>query len=344
MWPPTVAKRPWAPQVIVISVKKEQEDPEAAAGSGGGGGGGRGKGRGAKPPAAGEALPAPTGAQQQPQRGDGGAEAGAREGGESDRKGVSESHWAGQQKARHPRRSAFPTPSAHTVAGDSAAWAPPQAPAACTWLLECIFTQQQPPAGGGAAAGAAEEAEHRRKAVIFAHHRDVMDALQAEALEKIGGRASAVAPCAPAARRRPGARRLLQLTPVCVSGRYVRIDGETDPQSRQEAVRRFRSDPACVAALVSVTAGGVGLDLSSADCAVFAELPPEVRTPHSRLACATATATRRPAACYTPPRPCALAARGRRHLPSHVGALLLLLPPHRRAWSSRRRRASTARG
>jgi SNF2 family DNA or RNA helicase len=45
------------------------------------------------------------------------------------------------------------------------------------------------------------------------------------------------------------------------------IDGTSTSAERGEAVDRFHHDPGCRAALVSVTAGGVGLDLSCASVA-----------------------------------------------------------------------------
>ncbi len=58
---------------------------------------------------------------------------------------------------------------------------------------------------------------------------------------------------------------------------YVRIDGDTDGPDRLAATRRFASDPSIRAALLSVTAAGVGLDFSAASAVVFVELPGEVR-------------------------------------------------------------------
>ena len=56
---------------------------------------------------------------------------------------------------------------------------------------------------------------------------------------------------------------------------FVRLEGATPPAERGEAVDRFRDDPGCRVALVSVTAGGVGVDLSASSSVVFAELPPD---------------------------------------------------------------------
>ena len=83
------------------------------------------------------------------------------------------------------------------------------------------------------------------KFLIFGHHLDVLDRIQTRALER--------SDCG-----------------------YVRIDGSTPPQLRQDHVREFRSSAACRCALLSLTAAGVGLDFSSAHIVVFAELPREV--------------------------------------------------------------------
>jgi hypothetical protein len=56
----------------------------------------------------------------------------------------------------------------------------------------------------------------------------------------------------------------------------VRIDGETPQAERAASVRRFRSDPTCLLALLSITAAGTGLDFSAASAVVFAELPSDV--------------------------------------------------------------------
>ena len=50
-----------------------------------------------------------------------------------------------------------------------------------------------------------------------------------------------------------------------------RIDGAATTASREKSIRRFRSDARCRVVLVSVTAGGVGIDLSAASDAVFVE-------------------------------------------------------------------------
>jgi len=52
----------------------------------------------------------------------------------------------------------------------------------------------------------------------------------------------------------------------------VILDGETDARDRHAMVVKFRDNPACRVAVVSITAGGVGLEFTAADVVVFAEL------------------------------------------------------------------------
>ncbi|KAL5987288.1 hypothetical protein ACLOJK_038450 [Asimina triloba] len=80
-----------------------------------------------------------------------------------------------------------------------------------------------------------------KKMIIFAHHLKVLDGIQDFMSEKGIG--------------------------------FVRIDGSTLPRDRQAAVRTFRSSIDVSAAIIGITAGGVGLDFSSAQSVVFLELP-----------------------------------------------------------------------
>lgn len=82
-----------------------------------------------------------------------------------------------------------------------------------------------------------------QKVVVFAHHKKVMNRI---------------------------ASKLDETQP----GMYVRIDGETDCLTRHEEVGKFQLSPDVRVAVVSVTAGGTGLDFSAASAVVFAELPP----------------------------------------------------------------------
>ncbi|GBG89855.1 hypothetical protein CBR_g49704 [Chara braunii] len=79
------------------------------------------------------------------------------------------------------------------------------------------------------------------KMVIFAHHLEVLDEIQ----------------------------KFIQGSGLD----YVRIDGSTNSIDRLKALHMFRDQVQVRVAIVGVTAGGVGLDFSSAQVVVFAELP-----------------------------------------------------------------------
>ncbi|XP_044484678.1 DNA annealing helicase and endonuclease ZRANB3 isoform X2 [Mangifera indica] len=79
------------------------------------------------------------------------------------------------------------------------------------------------------------------KMIIFAHHHKVLDGVQEFLCEKEIG--------------------------------FVRIDGNTLPRDRQSAVLSFRSSNEVKIAIIGITAGGVGLDFSSAQSVVFLEMP-----------------------------------------------------------------------
>lgn len=55
----------------------------------------------------------------------------------------------------------------------------------------------------------------------------------------------------------------------------IRIDGSTDSRERFESCQLFNTRDEYRFALISLTAGGVGIDLSQAAEVVFAELPVE---------------------------------------------------------------------
>ncbi|KAK9090799.1 hypothetical protein Sjap_023976 [Stephania japonica] len=82
---------------------------------------------------------------------------------------------------------------------------------------------------------------HVAKMIIFAHHLKVLDGVQEFLCEKGIG--------------------------------FVRIDGNTLARDRQSAVQAFRSSAEIKAAIIGITAGGVGIDFSSAQHVVFVELP-----------------------------------------------------------------------
>ncbi|CAN0066203.1 unnamed protein product, partial [Ectocarpus sp. 12 AP-2014] len=52
----------------------------------------------------------------------------------------------------------------------------------------------------------------------------------------------------------------------------VRIDGSTAQKKRQPIVDRFQGSASVSVILLSITAAGVGITLTAASCAVFAEL------------------------------------------------------------------------
>ena len=147
-------------------------------------------------------------------------------------------------------------------------------PGAIKWLKEVLGVEDGGNEGGGGAADADfpdAEADAAPKMVIFAHHKDVMDSIANQVLHRL--------PRVPAR----GAAAHVGLPPTgngadayvrTVEG-FVRLEGATPAAERGEAVDRFRDDPGCRVALVSVTAGGVGVDLSASSSVVFVELPPD---------------------------------------------------------------------
>ena len=125
-------------------------------------------------------------------------------------------------------------------------------PAVCEWLTNALRKLSDADADCETSAArdtsAARSRCPRRKMLIFAHHLDVLNGIEANVL--VSG-----ADAAPM---------------------YVRIDGSVDQEGRRTAVQRFRHDPACRVALLGIEAAGVGLDFSAASVVVFAELPREV--------------------------------------------------------------------
>lgn len=87
-----------------------------------------------------------------------------------------------------------------------------------------------------------DASDEEEKLIIFAHHKALLDALE----EFIG--------------RRKGLK-------------YIRIDGNTLPKHRTRMVDdEFQKDPEVRVALLSITAAGVGLNMTSCCTAIFAEL------------------------------------------------------------------------
>ena len=53
---------------------------------------------------------------------------------------------------------------------------------------------------------------------------------------------------------------------------YMRIDGQTSTEKKQENVTKFQTDPKCKIAILSITAAATGITLTAASMVVFAEL------------------------------------------------------------------------
>lgn len=88
------------------------------------------------------------------------------------------------------------------------------------------------------------------KYVIFGHHHVMLDAIESVLLKK-------------------------RKTGICNSGGpflFIRIDGKTPGNKREDYVREFQKNENCKVALLSITACGQGLNLTSAGTVIFAEL------------------------------------------------------------------------
>ncbi|WAQ95067.1 LOW QUALITY PROTEIN: SMAL1-like protein [Mya arenaria] len=83
--------------------------------------------------------------------------------------------------------------------------------------------------------------EGERKILIFAHHGDILDAIEGTVRERIGNN-------------------------------YMRIDGKTNSEQRNFSCRKFQTNEDMRVAILSITAANAGLNLSSANLVVFAEL------------------------------------------------------------------------
>ena len=80
-----------------------------------------------------------------------------------------------------------------------------------------------------------------QKILVFAHHKEVLDTLEAAIARKMKGVG------------------------------HIRIDGTVAPAERSSRVRKFQSQAKVRVALLSVTAAGVGLTLTAASSVIFAE-------------------------------------------------------------------------
>mmetsp|Transcript_20506 Transcript_20506/g.17897 ORF Transcript_20506/g.17897 Transcript_20506/m.17897 type:complete len:82 (-) Transcript_20506:137-382(-) len=50
---------------------------------------------------------------------------------------------------------------------------------------------------------------------------------------------------------------------------YVRLDGATRPDVRQKLVERFNNDPKIFCFISSTRSGGIGINLTGANCVIF---------------------------------------------------------------------------
>ena len=148
--------------------------------------------------------------------------------------------------------------------------------------------------GGERGSGGQEEGEAGRdtsglKFVVFGHHRSVLDRIHGALLEaeeervsevlrgrgvELEGEEEAGGGQGERGERLPGELKVL------------RIDGATPPRQRVEVLERFRTAACAAVVIISVTAGGQGVDLSCASVGVFFEIPPDcgwVRQAEDRL-------------------------------------------------------------
>ena len=131
--------------------------------------------------------------------------------------------------------------------------------AACEWIerkLNEIFGELD--TGSSSCDGPRARGE-ARKVVIFAHHVAVMDGITRQI--ELYFRTSALAA--------NDAREAAQC-------HFVRFDGDLSDSERAHRLQIFNSQPSCLVCVVSIKAGGVGIDLSKASHAFFVELPSTV--------------------------------------------------------------------
>ena len=90
------------------------------------------------------------------------------------------------------------------------------------------------------------------KVLLFAHHKEVMDALEERVVKYLAANAPR------------GAKKNKK--------KHIRIDGGVSPKERQAGVKAFQEDPDVRVAVLSITAAGVGLTLTAASNAIFVEV------------------------------------------------------------------------
>ena len=94
--------------------------------------------------------------------------------------------------------------------------------------------------------------QQKQKTIVFGHHHDVMDKIEVEiahALEQKSMEENGAGNC------------------------FIRIDGRTHAEERQNLANKFQKDPSCRLALLSIRAAGLGMNFSAAKCVIFAEIP-----------------------------------------------------------------------
>lgn len=83
------------------------------------------------------------------------------------------------------------------------------------------------------------------KFIIFGHHREMLNSVQCDVLEK-------------------------------TNTQYIRIDGTTPSSERFEMIKKYKENQSIKVALLSIRAACVGFDLSNVSVMVFTELPSDV--------------------------------------------------------------------
>ncbi|GMG55881.1 unnamed protein product [Ambrosiozyma monospora] len=107
-------------------------------------------------------------------------------------------------------------------------------------LLECGIGVTQ--SGSSSSASGAENVIAQHRALIFCQMKDMLDIVENDLLKK-----------------------------NMPSVTYMRMDGSTEPRSRQDVVRKFNNDPSIDVLLLTTKVGGLGLNLTGADTVIFVE-------------------------------------------------------------------------